>query len=149
MASTAPQQPSIHSTSSQTRPVSDVIDKNRRTTVAHVYWALSLRPEGAPVTPPGPPTVSEVTLPCPLHDDELWPRPRPLSSASETMGGVDMECSRTARRPGWLGQQRRGGRKVAGVDGAHEGLRAQFKGLRLERTAVGGASLGGVMRWDL
>lgn len=87
MATTAPQQPSIHSTSSQTRPVSDVIDKNRRTTVAHVYWALSLRPEGAPVTPPGPPTVSEVTLPCPLHDDELWPRPRPLSSASETMGG--------------------------------------------------------------
>ena len=80
-------------------------------------------------------------------------RPSPLSSASETVsGGRGMFWNCGKARVAETGEEGCG-QKLAGLEEDHKGLRAQFKGLGLERKALGSnhqrAVLGRVMRWDL
>lgn len=77
----------------------------------------------------------------------------PLSSASETVsGGHGMFWNCGKARVAGTGEEGCE-QKLAGLEGDHKSLRVQFKGLGLERKALGNshqrAVLGGKMQWDL
>lgn len=92
-------------------------------------------------TSPDFPAASEVIPSRPLHNEELIvklaQRQSPLSSASETVsGGHGMFWNCGKARVAGTGEEGCE-QKLAGLEGDHKGLKAQFKSLGLERKALG------------